>query len=143
MIASYVPKYAILWEIRRKGALMSEADETNVKEGNLEVTLLCVICGHDHFWQRKVQLHTAVATFLDFEWLNERAACRICARCGYIHWFRQLPNVKILTADSQELDESGEAQDLGAPEDHMDAGTENAKFVPPEALGLVPRPRKF
>jgi len=52
--------------------------------------LLCEICHHDRFWQRSAQLHTAVASFFDLEWVQPSATCMVCANCGYIHWF--LPN---------------------------------------------------
>jgi hypothetical protein len=49
--------------------------------------LLCEICGHDHFWRRKAQLNTSVATFFDLDWANSSAVCFVCDGCGYIHWF--------------------------------------------------------
>lgn len=51
------------------------------------IEIRCAICRHDYFVQRTAQLHTAVATFFDLEWLSPTATCLICARCGYIHWF--------------------------------------------------------
>ena len=53
----------------------------------LDKKLVCQVCGHDYFWQRSVQLNTALATFLDLDWLNRSASCLTCVRCGYIHWF--------------------------------------------------------
>ena len=49
--------------------------------------LLCQVCGHDRFWQRRAQLNTAVATFFNLDWANTRATCEVCDGCGYIHWF--------------------------------------------------------
>jgi hypothetical protein len=51
------------------------------------VKLRCNVCGHDLFWQRRAQLNTAVATFLNFDWANRSATCFVCDRCGYVHWF--------------------------------------------------------
>jgi hypothetical protein len=51
------------------------------------VELHCEICKHDRFYQRKAQLHSAVASFFDLEWVGPNAQCYVCARCGYIHWF--------------------------------------------------------
>lgn len=47
----------------------------------------CTVCGNDTFWRKQVQLNTAVATFLNFDWANRSATCAICSQCGYIHWF--------------------------------------------------------
>jgi hypothetical protein len=49
--------------------------------------LVCEICHHKRFWQRKAQLNTAVATFFNFDWANPSALCVVCEKCGYIHWF--------------------------------------------------------
>jgi hypothetical protein len=49
--------------------------------------LRCEICKHDEFWHRRAQLHTAVASFFDLEWVQPSAECFVCAHCGYIHWF--------------------------------------------------------
>lgn len=51
------------------------------------VVLRCEICKHDRFWHRRAQLHTAVASFFDLEWIQPSADCYVCAQCGYIHWF--------------------------------------------------------
>lgn len=51
------------------------------------VDLHCEICKNDTFWYRQAQLNTAVASFFDFDWANASAACYVCSRCGYIHWF--------------------------------------------------------
>lgn len=47
----------------------------------------CEICRNDYFFQRDAQLHTAVASFFDLEWVAPMAKCLVCSRCGYIHWF--------------------------------------------------------
>jgi predicted nucleic-acid-binding Zn-ribbon protein len=47
----------------------------------------CLACGHDRFWQRKAQLNTWAATFLNLDWANRSAICIVCSECGYIHWF--------------------------------------------------------
>jgi hypothetical protein len=49
--------------------------------------LRCEICKNQHFWWRKAQLNTAVASFFDFDWANPSADCYVCSQCGYIHWF--------------------------------------------------------
>jgi hypothetical protein len=49
--------------------------------------LRCEICHHDLFWHRAAQLHTAVASFFNLEWIQPTADCYVCAECGYIHWF--------------------------------------------------------
>jgi hypothetical protein len=51
--------------------------------------LHCEICKHNRFWHRRAQLHTAVASFFNFEWIAPSADCMVCAQCGYIHWFLQ------------------------------------------------------
>ncbi len=51
------------------------------------IQLRCEICKHDQFWHRRAQLHTAVASFFDLEWIQPSADCYVCGRCGYIHWF--------------------------------------------------------
>ena len=52
-----------------------------------DVQLHCEICKNELFWHRNVQLHGAVASFFDMEWLSPNADCFVCAKCGYIHWF--------------------------------------------------------
>ena len=49
--------------------------------------LNCAVCQHSRFWQRKAQLHSAVATFFNLEWTNPTAQCFVCEKCGYIYWF--------------------------------------------------------
>ncbi len=47
----------------------------------------CLICSHDQFWRHDVQLNTAMASFMDLDWMNKSAVCAVCDNCGYIHWF--------------------------------------------------------
>lgn len=47
----------------------------------------CVWCGGTSFSQRNLMLNTRGLSFLDMEWANRNADCRICDSCGYIHWF--------------------------------------------------------
>lgn len=49
--------------------------------------LRCVVCGNDRFHERKAQLNTSVATFLNMDWLNQTGDCFVCSECFYIHWF--------------------------------------------------------
>ncbi len=49
--------------------------------------LHCEICKHDRFWKKEAQLNTAVATLINFDWVNPTATCCVCSGCGYIHWF--------------------------------------------------------
>jgi hypothetical protein len=49
--------------------------------------LTCRVCDFDRFFERKGQINTAVASFFDFDWANPTAECKVCARCGYVHWF--------------------------------------------------------
>ncbi len=52
-----------------------------------EVELKCLVCAHELFWRREVQLTEGVPT-LDYpSWKNRYALCLICSNCGYIHWF--------------------------------------------------------
>lgn len=52
-----------------------------------DVHLVCQVCRHDKFWRTEGQLNTSVATFFNLDWANPSAACFVCDRCGYIHWF--------------------------------------------------------
>jgi hypothetical protein len=36
---------------------------------------------------REALLNTPGMTFLKLDWANATAQCRVCADCGYIHWF--------------------------------------------------------
>lgn len=48
--------------------------------------LQCLVCAHDSFWEREMQLASPVAAL--FAPGEERSAhCAVCARCGYVHMF--------------------------------------------------------
>lgn len=64
-----------------------DAEPTTITSTARERDLTCVVCGHRHFTHRKAQLHTALASFFDVEWLGSTADCYVCDECGYIHWF--------------------------------------------------------
>ena len=64
--------------------------ESDAQPEALEVAgrpLHCQVCHHTTFWRRSAQLHGGMATFLNLEWASATAACLVCSRCGYIHWF--------------------------------------------------------
>jgi DNA-directed RNA polymerase subunit M/transcription elongation factor TFIIS len=70
---------------------------SNEKPAPVEIKghpLHCEVCGHDAFWYRQAQLNTAMASFLNFDWLNPSATCYICDGCGYVHWFLPLDSAK-------------------------------------------------
>ncbi len=49
--------------------------------------LACLVCQFDRFFERKGQLNSALASFLNLDWANATAECWVCGRCGHIHWF--------------------------------------------------------
>jgi hypothetical protein len=49
--------------------------------------LRCLVCANQTFYQRRAQLHSAVATFFDLEWTGTTCVCVICSECGHVHWF--------------------------------------------------------
>ncbi len=49
--------------------------------------LTCPICDNRHFWTRRAQLNSAVATFFNLDWTNRSATCFVCAKCTHISWF--------------------------------------------------------
>ena len=49
--------------------------------------LKCLVCAGDRFFKREALLNTPGMTFLNLDWANATAQCRVCADCGYIHWF--------------------------------------------------------
>jgi len=49
--------------------------------------LKCLLCGHQEFETRSVQLNTPGVQMLGMDWMNEAARCHVCERCGHIHWF--------------------------------------------------------
>lgn len=68
----------------QKGVL-GHREATNVEIHG--ISLRCQVCGHGEFWRHDVMLHTRMASFLNFDWMNASATCAICDHCGYIHWF--------------------------------------------------------
>jgi ATP-binding cassette subfamily F protein uup len=93
------------------------------------LTLRCLVCGCDNFSQRTAQLNTAVATFFNFDWTNASATCYVCENCGYIHWF--------LPTSVTEIRTKSEGQEDNNPSE------DETQFVPPEAMGLIPKRNKF
>ena len=51
------------------------------------IPLRCKHCEHDLFYTREAQLNTSAMTLFGLDWLNRSGVCRVCARCGFIHWF--------------------------------------------------------
>ncbi len=49
--------------------------------------LTCLVCGGNRFYIREALLNTPGMTFLNLDWANATAQCKVCADCGYIHWF--------------------------------------------------------
>ena len=62
---------------------MSEAQEVVICRKNLA----CAHCGRTVFVARRAQLNTALATFVNLDWLNESADVYVCSQCGHLHWF--------------------------------------------------------
>jgi len=50
--------------------------------------LKCPVCGGEHFWSKRAQLNSALATFFDLDWTDRSATCFVCSQCTYIFWFR-------------------------------------------------------
>jgi DNA-directed RNA polymerase subunit RPC12/RpoP len=53
--------------------------------------LTCPHCAHNAFHTRRTLLNTRGLAFLQWDWLNRDAANYICARCGQMQWFVDLP----------------------------------------------------
>ena len=49
--------------------------------------LACLVCSGTRFYIREALLNTPGMTFLNLDWANATAQCKVCADCGYIHWF--------------------------------------------------------
>ncbi|HTI69314.1 MAG TPA: hypothetical protein VMF06_05085 [Candidatus Limnocylindria bacterium] len=49
----------------------------------------CLICGHEQFHRRRVQVDTALSTGMSQEWHHNAGYCLLCDHCGFIHWFVQ------------------------------------------------------
>jgi len=72
------------------GKIFDKATGLEREYGPVEVNgypLSCQVCRHGEFWHHRAQLHTPIASLLDFEFTNRTADCAVCARCGYVHWF--------------------------------------------------------
>ena len=74
-----------------EGALEEDGAEGSSDPGQAvfvnEQPLICVVCRHEQFRRQRAQLHSAMASFVNLEWLGPTADCYICTRCGYVHWF--------------------------------------------------------
>ena len=68
-----------------RGKLGEAAEPTTIDV--LGKPLECQFCRADYFWVHYVQMHTAGASLVNYEFLNRSATCAICSKCGYIHWF--------------------------------------------------------
>ena len=68
--------------------------------------LRCEICHHDQFWHRHAQLHTAVASFFNLEWVQPSADCYRLRRVR-LHSLVPARSLKGLTADRSGLVTSG------------------------------------
>jgi predicted nucleic-acid-binding Zn-ribbon protein len=62
-----------------------------------ELSIRCLHCGHDRFFEGKALLNTRGLSFLDLDWLNDDAITLQCDTCGFIHWFGR--KVKVLSDD--------------------------------------------
>ena len=49
--------------------------------------LKCAVCGGKDFHERRALLNTPMMTFMNLDFMNESATLRVCADCGFIHWF--------------------------------------------------------
>lgn len=49
--------------------------------------LVCLHCGHDRFWTRRILMNTRLASLFDFDWANREATTDVCEACGRIEWF--------------------------------------------------------
>ncbi|HJN17726.1 MAG TPA: hypothetical protein QGH10_19665 [Armatimonadota bacterium] len=52
--------------------------------------LECLVCGHALFFERRGDVQDVLGMMNRRDFYESKAACRICAECGYIHWF-ELP----------------------------------------------------
>ena len=51
-------------------------------------SLTCLVCAHDLFLERPAQIRFASSRLFLFQgW--QTAKCRVCARCGFVHWFQE------------------------------------------------------
>ena len=49
--------------------------------------ILCPVCGHDRFHQRRTLLNTRAATFFNLDWADSGADTRICELCTHVMLF--------------------------------------------------------
>lgn len=59
--------------------------------------LRCLICSHDAFWEREVDLSAPGLGLFSLD-DGSRAHCAVCARCGHVHMFIA-PSTVSLEAD--------------------------------------------
>jgi hypothetical protein len=67
-------------------------EEIRRPDGTIEVTmggkpLVCTVCGHDRYHERRSLLNSRGGEFFGFAWADKAATNFICANCGYIFWF--------------------------------------------------------
>ena len=60
-------------------------------------TLRCLICSHDMFSQREIDVSAPGLAF--FTQADARAHCAVCARCGYVHMFIPPATIPIEAGD--------------------------------------------
>lgn len=53
--------------------------------------LRCPHCQHELFFERSWQLNTSGMSFFNLDWLNSSATNYVCAACGRIEWFTNVP----------------------------------------------------
>lgn len=79
--------------------------------------LRCPHCQHDLFYQRSWLLNTPGMTFFGMEWLNDSATCYVCARCGRIEWFTEVPSHDEESANEElteaDIRRAAESEELG------------------------------
>ena len=50
--------------------------------------MTCVVCWHDRFFRKELDLRAAAASLFDDNNLTSaKGTCLVCSRCGYVHWF--------------------------------------------------------
>lgn len=72
--------------------------------------LRCQLCEHTRFHERSVRLSASATPFFGLDWNTAKATCRICARCGYVHWF--LPAVDAVLEMEEPTDLAQELEAL-------------------------------
>jgi predicted nucleic-acid-binding Zn-ribbon protein len=66
------------------GLFKQKQSKTVQVKGN---DLVCPVCGNNHFYDRKAQLNTSLASFFGLDWANRSAVCFVCSNCTHIMWF--------------------------------------------------------